>query len=168
MVIISIFFKIKVCCVYSLESPHRGDSNEYYTKYQFQYEKKKFNINCPKSAARDFFSKGLKSEFEIAMVNEPSGFEPLNVYCSFLTSFKMRKFHTYFLVLLTSFTVSVCILSNEVQITHKHQGPVVQSIISLTSSLRGQLLSVLRLDYSNILIFFVENKKFWQFSDISI
>ena len=25
----SIFFDMKVCCVFSLESPHRGDSNEY-------------------------------------------------------------------------------------------------------------------------------------------
>ena len=25
----SIFFNMKVFCVYSLESPHRGDSNEY-------------------------------------------------------------------------------------------------------------------------------------------
>ena len=27
--IFSIFFSTKVCCVFSLESPHRGDSNEY-------------------------------------------------------------------------------------------------------------------------------------------
>ena len=32
MDIISIFFNMKVCCVFSLESPHRGDSNEY-TQY---------------------------------------------------------------------------------------------------------------------------------------
>ena len=25
----SIFFKMKVCCVFSLESPYRGDYNEY-------------------------------------------------------------------------------------------------------------------------------------------
>ena len=25
----SIFFNMKACCVFSLESPHRGDSNEY-------------------------------------------------------------------------------------------------------------------------------------------
>ena len=29
MDIFSIFFKMKVCCVFSLESSHRGDSNEY-------------------------------------------------------------------------------------------------------------------------------------------
>ena len=28
------------------------------------------------------FSKGLKNEFETAVVNEPSVFEPLKVYCS--------------------------------------------------------------------------------------
>ena len=28
MDIFSIIFNVKVCCVFSLESPHRGDSNE--------------------------------------------------------------------------------------------------------------------------------------------
>ena len=32
MDIFSIFFNMKVCCVFSLESPYRGDSNEY-TQY---------------------------------------------------------------------------------------------------------------------------------------
>ena len=40
--------------MFSLESPHRGDSNEY-TQYTIsQYEKKKF-INYHKSAAMGFF-----------------------------------------------------------------------------------------------------------------
>ena len=30
-----------------------------------------------------FFSKELKNEFETAVVNEPSVFEPLKVYCIF-------------------------------------------------------------------------------------
>ena len=34
---------MKVCCVLSLESPHRGNSNEY-TIYHFQYKK----ISSPK------------------------------------------------------------------------------------------------------------------------
>ena len=40
--IISIFLDMKVCCVVSLESPHRGDSNEYtqYTCTIFKTEKK--------------------------------------------------------------------------------------------------------------------------------
>ena len=29
LVFFSILLNIKVCCVFSLESPHRGDSNEY-------------------------------------------------------------------------------------------------------------------------------------------
>ena len=29
MDIFSIFFNMKLCCVFSLESPHRSDSNEY-------------------------------------------------------------------------------------------------------------------------------------------
>ena len=29
MDIFSIFFNMEVCCVFSLESPHRGDCNEY-------------------------------------------------------------------------------------------------------------------------------------------
>ena len=31
------------------------------------------------------FSKGLKKEFETAVVNEPSVFEPLKFYCTVLT-----------------------------------------------------------------------------------
>ena len=50
--IVSIFHNMKVCCVFSLESPHRGDSNEY-TQYHFQYKKE--NLNYPKSAAMGFF-----------------------------------------------------------------------------------------------------------------
>ena len=40
--IFSIFFNMKVCCVFFLESPHRGDSNEYtrYTTSIFNIKKK--------------------------------------------------------------------------------------------------------------------------------
>ena len=44
--------------------------------------KLKISLNYPKFAAMGFFSKGLKNKFEIAVVNEPSVFEPLMVYCS--------------------------------------------------------------------------------------
>ena len=43
--------------------------------------KKKNTRNYSKSAAMGFFSKGLKNEFERAMVNKPSVFEPLKFYC---------------------------------------------------------------------------------------
>ena len=40
MDIFSIFFNMKVCCVFSLESPHRGDSNGYtqYTIFNIKKE----------------------------------------------------------------------------------------------------------------------------------
>ena len=69
----SIFFNMKVCCVFSLESPHRGDSNEY-AQYTILNMKTKVTQNYPKSAAMGFFSKGPKNEFETAVVNEPSVF----------------------------------------------------------------------------------------------
>ena len=60
---------------------HRGDSNEN-TKHTIFNIKKNITLNYPKSAAIRFFSKGLKSEFETAVVNEPSLFEPLKFYCN--------------------------------------------------------------------------------------
>ena len=80
MDIFSIFFNIKVCSVFSLESPHRGDSNGY-TQYTIFNIKKKITLNYPKSAAMGFCSKGLKNEFETTVVNKPSVFEPLKFYC---------------------------------------------------------------------------------------
>ena len=76
-----IFFNKKVCCVFSLESPRRGDSNEY-TQYTIFNMNKKNTLNYPKFAAMGFFSKGLRNEFETAIVNEPSMFEPLKFYCT--------------------------------------------------------------------------------------
>ena len=74
------FFDMKVCCVFLLESPHRGNSNEN-TQYTIFNMNKKNTLNYPKSAAMGFFPKGLKNEFETAVVNEPSVFEPLKFYC---------------------------------------------------------------------------------------
>ena len=76
---------MRLCCVFSLESPQRGDSNEY-TQHTIFNIKKKINPNYLKSAAMGFCSKGLKNEFETAGVNEPSVFEPLKFYCISLIS----------------------------------------------------------------------------------
>ena len=38
-------------------------------------------LNNPKSAVMGLFPYGLKNEFETAVVNEPSVFEPLKFYC---------------------------------------------------------------------------------------
>ena len=61
--------------MFSLESPHRGDSNEY-TQYTIFNIKKKIILNFLKSAVMEFFSKGFKNKFKTAVVNEPSVFEP--------------------------------------------------------------------------------------------
>ena len=81
MNIFSIFFNMRVCCVFLLESPYRGDSNEF-TQYTIFNIKKKITLNYPKSAAMGFCAKGLKNKFESAVVNEPSVFEPLKFYCT--------------------------------------------------------------------------------------
>ena len=48
-------FKVKVCCVFSLESPHEGDFNEC-TQYTIFNIEKHITLNYPKSAAVGFFS----------------------------------------------------------------------------------------------------------------
>ena len=70
--------------MFSLESPHRGDSNEN-TKHTIFNIKKKITLNYSKYnnvCSYGIFSLGLKNEVEIAMVNEPSVFEPLKFYCT--------------------------------------------------------------------------------------
>ena len=80
MYIFSIFFNMKGYCVFLLESPHRGDSNEciQYTIYNIKKE------NHPKLS--QICSYGIfprdSNEFETAVVNEPSVFEPLKFYCT--------------------------------------------------------------------------------------
>ena len=64
----------------SLDSPHRSDSHEY-TKYTIFNIQKENHLNYTKSATMDFGSKRFKNEFETAVVNEPSVFEPLKVTC---------------------------------------------------------------------------------------
>ena len=51
-----------------------------YTIFNLKKKEKKMNLNYPKPAARGFFQR-LKNEFERAVVNKPSVFEPLEDYC---------------------------------------------------------------------------------------
>ena len=62
MDILSVFFNMKVCCVFSFKSPHRGNSNEY-TQHTIINIKRKITLNYPKSAAMGFCTKGLKNEW---------------------------------------------------------------------------------------------------------
>ena len=78
--ILSIFFNTKVSCVFSLQSPHQVDYNEY-TQHNIFSIKKKITLNFPKSVAMDFFFQGTPNKFKTARVNKPSGFEPLKFYC---------------------------------------------------------------------------------------
>ena len=70
--------------MFSLESPHRGDSNEYTQYTIFSMNKKKQPELSQICSYGPFFPKELKNEFETAVVNEPSVFEPLNFYCTFV------------------------------------------------------------------------------------
>ena len=57
MDILSDFFNMKVCCVFSLELPHRGDSNEH-TQYAIINIKRKITLDYPKTAAMGFLFQG--------------------------------------------------------------------------------------------------------------
>ena len=72
---------MKVYCVFSLESPQRDDSNEY-TQYTLSPYEKENHPKLSQICNYGIFTKGLKKEFETAVVNEPSVFEPLKFYCN--------------------------------------------------------------------------------------
>ena len=67
--------------MFSLESPHRGDSNEY-TQYAISQYEKENHPTLFQNCSYGILSKGLKDEFETAVANEPSVFEPLKFYCT--------------------------------------------------------------------------------------
>ena len=58
------FFNMTVCCVFSLEPHHGGDSNEY-TQYTIFNMNKKNNLNYPKSAAMGVFPRCSNSNFYV-------------------------------------------------------------------------------------------------------
>ena len=67
--------------MFSLESPHRGNSNEY-TQYTILNMDNEKHPKLSPIYSYGIFSKGLKNEFETAVVNEPLVFEPLKFYCT--------------------------------------------------------------------------------------
>ena len=76
----SIFIFMQEYCVFSLESPHRSASNEY-TQYTIFNIRKYNHLKLSQICSYGIFCKGLMNEFETAMINEPSVFEPLKVCC---------------------------------------------------------------------------------------
>ena len=74
--------------MFSLKSSHRGDSNDN-TQHTIVNIKEKITLNYPKYdnvCSYGMFFWGLKNEFKIAEVNEPSVFEPLKFYYNKLRS----------------------------------------------------------------------------------
>ena len=79
--ILLIFFNMKVYSAVSLESPQRGDLNEY-THYTISQYKKENHPKLSQICSYGICSKEPKKEFETAVVNEPSVFDPLKFYCN--------------------------------------------------------------------------------------
>ena len=92
--IFSIFFNANVYCVYSLESPQRGDSNKY-TQYTISQYKKEIRPKLSQICNYVICSKGPKKEFEPAVVNEPSAFEPLKFYCKCEPKTTCLEYHLF-------------------------------------------------------------------------
>ena len=74
----------------SLESHQRGDSNEY-TQYKISQYQKESHPKLTQIDNSGICSKGLKKEFETAVVNELSVFEPLKFYCSLFRYFQSQS-----------------------------------------------------------------------------
>ena len=74
--------------MFSLESPHQGNSNEY-TQHTIINIKLKITLNYPKynnvCSYGIFLVREFQNEFKIAVVDEPSVFEPLKFYCLILS-----------------------------------------------------------------------------------
>ena len=87
---------MKVFCVFTLQLPHRGDSNEYTQYTIFQYEKEKHPKLYQICSCRIFF-KELKNEFDKAVVNEPSMFEPFKFCCIYVEDKTSADFVSGFL-----------------------------------------------------------------------
>ena len=84
--------------MFSIESPHRGDSNEN-SQYTIFNMFTKNHPKLPEVCSYEIFSKGLKNEFETAVVNEPSVFETLKFYCNlFLINLRVTDFRVAFAV----------------------------------------------------------------------
>ena len=65
--------------MFLLESPHQGDSNKYIQYTNFNV-KKEDHPKLSQICNYRIFSVGLKNEFETAVVDEPSVFEPMKFY----------------------------------------------------------------------------------------
>ena len=131
MDIFSIFFSMKVYCVFSLESPQRGDSNEYiHVQYTISQYKKEIHPKLSQICNYGICSKGLKKEFETAVVNEPSVFEPLKFYCisEYIRHYPSAHCTVYFLINKSiSYTVWCGVVN------HTMHGHIIRPVLSSSS-----------------------------------
>ena len=77
-----VFYNIKICCMFSLESPHCCDSNEY-TQYTVFNIKKIYQTKLSQICSQGIFFLGTQERVRNSRGNEPSVFEPLTFYCIF-------------------------------------------------------------------------------------
>ena len=61
-------------------------------KKPVQYKKKENNTKLSQMYSQGIFSYGLKNEFETAVVNETSVFEPLKFYLSYIKEYSLLHF----------------------------------------------------------------------------
>ena len=78
MEIFSIFFNMKVCCVFSLESLHQGDSNEY-TQYTIFSIKRKITLNYPKICSYGIIFQGTQERVQNSCGKRTISVQPTEV-----------------------------------------------------------------------------------------
>ena len=71
---------MKMFCVISFDLPQRGDCNEY-TQYSISEYERENQPKLSQICSNGICSKGPKNEFETAVINESSVFEPPKFYC---------------------------------------------------------------------------------------
>ena len=102
--------------MFSLELPQRGDSNEYTQYTIFQYKKE----NHPKLSQicnNGICSRRPKNEFETAVANKPSVFEPLKFYC--IRNFGLVKGICDIYLFLYHFSVHIFMVLTILCVKHK-------------------------------------------------
>ena len=120
-------------------------------------------LKCPNISGTKYGTSGLWCKIYW-------GYFSLVLYCVYLFIIVFGNYCSCYLCFLLSFwksvpypcknTIFLCVQRRRIYNIHtKHQGPVVQSVVSLTSSLRAISLTILADSIYNFLKFFAE--KMW-------
>ena len=186
---------MKICCVFSLELPHWGYSDKYtqYTTFDIYKKNNKKTLNYPKYAALGFFQETqerVRSSRGKQAISDRAT-EGLLYFHKLLCQQKSGKIKGWkgendsLYATETPFTVEKMPISSWIWAWNDNlagQGPVVQSIVSLTSSLRGYHVQCFTTE-PNTLIFLLKtcekllhcksfsyffNKKYWHICEINV